>query len=169
MIRDGRGTRTTPGSARWPWVVLAAFVLLATVGVALVVVNGEPVGEQAPFVLAFSMFGVVGALIVSRERRNVIGGLLLYGSFMTVVSFLGGEAVTWLDARGSTGALAQVAGLLSGFGWLVGIFPVVFLLPLLFPDGHLPSPRWRPFLWILAIATVLLFVSLVFGDRKSVV
>jgi signal transduction histidine kinase len=143
---------------------LATFVVLAAVGVVLVVVNGEPVGEQVPFVIAFSMFGVVGALIISRERRNVIGALLLYGSFMTAVSFLAGELVTWLDARGSIGVLAQVAGILSGFGWLLGVFPVVFLLPLLFPDGHLPSPRWKPFLWFLASATLLLFASLVFGD-----
>ena len=89
------------------------------------------------------MFGVVGALILSREPRNVIGGLLLYGAFTTAVSFTGGEIAhlahrTWLD-----GPLAQLLGLLSGLGWLVGILPVVFLLPLLFPDGHLPSPRWK--------------------------
>ena len=152
------------GSARWPWVAFALFVVSAIVGMILVVVNDEALGEQLPFVVAFSMFGVVGALILSREPRNVIGGLLLYGAFTTVVSFTGGEILTWLIERGSTAVLAQALGLLSGLGWLVGILPVVFLLPLLFPDGHLPSPRWKAFVWFIALALALLFVSLVFGD-----
>ena len=39
----------------------------------LVVANDEPVAEQIPYLIAFAMFGVVGALIVSRDRRNIIG------------------------------------------------------------------------------------------------
>ena len=30
----------------------------------------------------------------------------------------------------------------------MGIFPVILFLPLLFPDGHLPSRRWLPFAWL---------------------
>ncbi len=33
----------------------------------------ESLAEQIPYVIAFTMFGVVGALIVSRDRRNTIG------------------------------------------------------------------------------------------------
>lgn len=150
--------------ARWPWFVFACFLVIAIVGMVLVALNEEAIAEQLPFVAAFSMFGVVGALIVSREPRNVIGGLLLYAAFTTAVSFTGGELLTWLVSRGSTGALAQATGFLSGSGWLLGVFPVVFLLPLLFPDGHLPSRRWRPFLWFIGFSMAVLFVSLLFGD-----
>ena len=34
-------------------------------------------------------------------------------------------------------------------------------LPLLFPDGHLPSPRWKPVGW-LALADIIVF-SVAFG------
>ena len=44
----------------------------------------------------------------------------------------------------------------------------MFLLPLLFPDGRLPSSRWKPFVWFLAASVSLLFVSLVFGDPTFV-
>ena len=161
--RDGRGTRGQ--HARWPWAVLVAFVIIAIVGMTLVVVNDEVVAEQLPFAIAFSIFGLVGALIASREPRNVIGRLFLYGSVMIATSFLSGELFTWLVTNGSAGVIAQILGLLSGFGWLLGIFPVVFLLPLLFPDGRLPSPRWKPFLWFIAISIGVLFVSLIFGQR----
>jgi signal transduction histidine kinase len=153
-------------SARWPWVFFAMFVVIAIVGMTLVVANDEAVGEQLPFVVAFSMFGVVGALVVSRERRNVIGSLFLYGSFIISLSFMAGELVTWLVLRGSRGLFAQAMGLLSSFGWLFGILPIVFLLPLLFPDGRLPSPRWRPFLWFIVAALAFMFVSLAFIDSE---
>ena len=41
------------------------------------------------------MFGVVGALIVSRDRRNTIGILFLWASFLTAASFAGGEVFTY--------------------------------------------------------------------------
>ncbi|MGZ8571769.1 MAG: hypothetical protein ACXWW5_06035, partial [Actinomycetota bacterium] len=149
--------------ARWPWVVFGGFVAIAIVGTVFVLENGESLGEQVPFIVAFSMFGAVGALIVSRDRRNVIGLLLLWGSFTTAMSFLGGELATRLAERGNTGLLTQWAALVSGFGWLFGILPVLFFLPLLFPDGRLPSRRWRPLLWLIVATLVFLFLALAFG------
>ena len=163
-VENERGAIRDRPAARWPWIVFSTFVIIAIVGMSLVVANDEALGEQLPFVAAFSMFGVIGALILSREPRNVIGGLLLYGSFSTAASFTCGEVLTWLVARGSSGGLAQVLGLLSGLGWLLGILPVVFLLPLLFPNGHLPSRRWRPFLWFIVVSLSVLFVNLMFGE-----
>ena len=149
---------------RWPWVVLGGFLTIAGAGTALVVTNGEAIGDQLPFIFAFSMFGAVGALIVSRDRSNTVGLLLLWGSFTTALAFLGGELSTWLTERGNTGRVTQWAALVSGFGWLFGILPVLFFLPLLFPDGRLPSRRWRPLLWFIVATLVFLFVALAFGS-----
>ena len=55
-------------------------------------------------------------------------------------------------------------GLFSSFGWLFGILPVLFLLPLLFPDGRLPSSRWKPFLWFIFATLTVMFVGLAFGE-----
>ena len=65
--------------ARWPWVILAGFLIVAVGAMALVVANDESLGAQIPFVVAFAMFGVVGALIVSRDRGNTIGLMLPVG------------------------------------------------------------------------------------------
>jgi signal transduction histidine kinase len=150
--------------ARWPWAVLAGFLGIAAVGTVLLPFNEESVGAQAPYIAAFSMFGAAGATILSRDRRNRIGGLLLYASFTTALSFMSGEVATWLYEGGNHGGLTQWFGLVSSVGWAVGILPVVFLLPLLFPDGRPPSARWRPLLWAIAGSLLLLVVSVSFGS-----
>ena len=150
--------------ATWPWFVLAWFMAIAVVGTVLVAANGEPMGAQVPYIIAFSLFGAVGATIVSRDRRNAVGVLLLWGCFTTAMSFTSGELATWLYERGNTGLTTQLLGLLSGFGWLFGILPVLFLLPLLFPDGRLPSSRWKPFLWWIFGMLFVLFIALTLGS-----
>src|SRR5204863_4323019 len=113
----------------------------------------------------FTMFGVVGSVIVSRDRRNVIGLMLLYAALMTAASFLSGEIFTWLVVRGHTGSLVVFLVLMINFGWLLGILPVVFLLPLLFPDGRVPSPRWRAFAWFVLIFLGVIGVSFIIASR----
>jgi signal transduction histidine kinase len=48
----------------------------------------------------------------------------------------------------------------------MGIFPVILFLPLLFPDGHLPSRRWLPFAWLSVAVLVFLGLSLVLGEKS---
>jgi signal transduction histidine kinase len=153
-----------PRPARWPWVLLAVFVTVALVGLIAVVANGESIAAQIPFIVAFSVFGVVGALIASRDRANVIGLLLLEASVVTACSFVAGEYFTWRVASGHEGADVVVAGFVNNFGWLFGILPFLFFLPLLFPDGHLPSRRWRWFVWSVVALLVLVSVGFVFGQ-----
>jgi signal transduction histidine kinase len=151
--------------ARWPWIALTSFISVAIVGMAFVVGNHESAATQVPYVIAFAMFGVVGALIVSRDRRNVVGLILLCSALITASSFLGGELTTWLVVRGHRGPFVVLVALLNNFGWLLGIMPMLFLLPLLFPDGRLPSRRWRPFLLLIVAFLALIAVYFVVGQR----
>lgn len=155
--------RTASRPARWPWLVVAGFILSALGATYLVYENGESIAEQVPFIVAFGMFGVVGALIVSREPGNRIGGLLLYGSGATAASFVAGEITTYLVHRGVTeGVLVGILGLLSDAGWVVGIMPVLLFLPMLFPDGHLPSRRWWPLAALCGALIAFLLLAVVF-------
>jgi len=157
----------TARRARWPWVALGVFFSFAVVGLILVAVNGESLAEQIPYVIAFTLFGVVGALLLSRLRGNLIGGLLLYGAAITGASFAASELATYLAERGHLDSpLVIVASLVSSIGWLMGIFPVILFLPLLFPDGHLPSRRWLPFAWLSVAVLVFLGLSLVLGEKS---
>ena len=151
--------------ARWPWVALGVFFSLAIVGLIGVAVNGESLAEQIPYVIAFTLFGIVGALLLSRLPGNRVGGLLLFGAAVTAGSFAAGELMTYLVREGITDGPAVVAmGLVSSLGWLVGIFPVILFLPLLFPDGHVPSRRWLAFGWLCVAVLSFLGASLLFGQ-----
>jgi signal transduction histidine kinase len=155
-----------PRPARWPWLIFGAFILAAGAGTYLVAVLGESVAQQVPLIIAFAMFGVVGALIVSREPGNRIGWLLLWGSGMTAAGFVAGEMTTYLVLHGRADTpLAVAAALVSNAGWVVGIIPVLFFLPLLFPDGHLPSRRWVPFGWFCVAVLAFAFVAMVFATK----
>jgi signal transduction histidine kinase len=155
--------------SRWPWVALGVFFSFAITGMIGVAVNGESLAEQIPNVIAFTLFGIVGAILLSRLPGNRVGGLLLFGAAVTAGSFATGELMTYLVREGNTDGPAVVAmGLVSSLGWLVGIFPVILFLPLLFPDGHLPSRRWLPFAWLCAAVLVFLGVLLFFGQDTLV-
>ncbi|MGH2544430.1 MAG: hypothetical protein ACRDIB_16680, partial [Ardenticatenaceae bacterium] len=43
--------------------------------------------------------------------------------------------------------------------WIPMIFPLVVFVPLLFPEGRLRSPRWRPVAWLAAIIMVIVTIS----------
>ena len=87
---------------------------------------------------------VVGALIASRLPRHPFGWLLLAGGLLILITAVtGGYAYRTLGAGspqpGST--LANWAG-----QWLaVPMWVLLSMMILLYPDGRLPSPRWRWF------------------------
>ncbi len=95
------------------------------------------------FPLAVVMSSGVGVVLTMRRPANPIGWLLLANGLILTLS---GVAENWaayavLDHPGTTGgALAAVVN--------DGIWPLLFAsfaaIAFVFPDGRLPSPRWRP-------------------------
>jgi signal transduction histidine kinase len=152
-------------TARWPWLVLAVFAVAAMAGLPLSVLNGTGALDDVPFVVAFGAFGVVGALILSRDRGNRIGILFLWVSLAAGAGFACGELATYLYDRGSRdGSVVTAAAIVGEATWIVGILPTLVLLPLLFPNGALPSRRWRPVLWLLVVALAVVFLGFVLGS-----
>ncbi len=153
--------------ARWPWVLFGVFVCITLLSLVVEGVREGSIADDIPYVLAFLMFGVVGALILSRDRRNVIGGLLLWGAGAAVSLFATGVIMGVLvEGGGRSGFLVSAVAIVANVGWPLGLLPVLFLLPLLFPDGRLPSPRWKPFLWAIVVSLALISLSIVFGEER---
>jgi signal transduction histidine kinase len=106
--------------------------------------------------VAFGVFAVgstiAGAVIVVRQPRNVIGWLLLVIPFWGAFAFMAGDYATYalVTAPGSL-PFGRAAAWLDRWV-LVPAACLPVLLFLLFPDGRVPSGRWRPVLWLACVA-----------------
>jgi hypothetical protein len=109
--------------------------------------GGAPIWLSAPF-------GLVGLVLAARKPRNPLGWLLVgLGGFGAVSEDASFYVVASYRLRHGHLPLAWVA-LLAQPTWSVAIV-LLGLAVLLFPDGHLPSPRLRWLLRVfLAIGTV---------------
>jgi len=138
-----------PAASRLAWTCAAIALALVVAGIALALSAQAGFGLQEALSLAYVLAaGATGGLVASRHPRNAIGWILCGLALWTGVGAL---------ARGSAEALIAAGEGLQPWGeraaWLTSwshvpfIFvPPTFLL-LLFPDGRLPSPRFRPVAW----------------------
>jgi hypothetical protein len=151
------------GPARWAWGMCALAVLLAVAAMVLAGVNGESphayvISHHAIGTVGALFFTPIGALIVSRDRRNLLGWILCAdGVLLGVFNFTQQYAPLALgltpDHRSLPGG--HLAAWLGSWTNVPGIVLGTVFLPLLFPDGRLPTRRWRPLLWLgLATAVV---------------
>jgi hypothetical protein len=136
----------------------AAWLAWSLVGLSgALLVGGIAYGStvDAIFTLApLLTFSVVGAIIASRHPRNAIGWLFCgIGLVVGLSSLTGGYAEYWLENKTGSKSIAETAAWFSSWGWILLVFPTSFIL-LLFPDGRLPSPRWRPVAWCAGLGIV---------------
>src|SRR3954447_7806256 len=136
---------------KWPWPV--AVVASALTGA--LVLTAVALATQAPTATTITWSAVgglcalvsagVGMVIVRRTRptrASVIGVLLTLIGF--AVAFTGARVIAWE-------VLARHPHTLASLDWLVALlaessiwlFAALALLLLYFPDGRVPSPRWR--------------------------
>jgi hypothetical protein len=109
----------------------------------------------------------VGAVIVPRlSPRNPIGWLFCATGLSFGVIHFSGEYVvyTLLAAPGSLPAGEALAWILAWL-WVPVVGLQVFLL-LLFPDGRLPSRRWRWFFWLSLLLILIGAVSVAFSPGE---
>ena len=118
--------------------------------------GGGALGE-AVFGVVVMTFPVVGLIVLRRQPDNRIGWLLLGIGMLWGLVLLGDNYATYglVVDPGSLPAPDIVAALNEGT-WVPGIGLMGTFLILLYPDGHLPSPHWRPVAWVSAITIVLL-------------
>jgi signal transduction histidine kinase len=150
-------------ASRLGWSVFASSVALGGVGLFLIALNYGPddLIENSVFFVVFMAMAIVGAVAVSRQHQNAVGWIFLAIGLAAAVAFATSEFSTYaLETRPGSLPGGVWAALLADTVWiLILALPFVFL-PLLFPDGRLPSRRWRSLAWL--AAGFIGFVSLVF-------
>jgi hypothetical protein len=107
----------------------------------------------AALVLAFSS---VGALIVARRPGNGVGWILCAGGLtIGATTLASGYAV--FSLTGPSGLPAtEWAAWFAYWIWVPGVGPAMTFGLLMFPDGRLPSRRWRVVGWLSVVALVTL-------------
>jgi hypothetical protein len=113
------------------------------------------------FELSVMAFPFVGLLIVRKQPRNTIGWLLqgiglVWGLTIMADSYARYGLV--VNPGGVPGP--DVVAALNEGSWAPGVGLMGTFLVLLFPDGRLPSPRWRPVAWLSGISIIGLTVAI---------
>jgi hypothetical protein len=156
-------TRTAAWLA-WSLAALSVMMFVAAIALHVLARSVDSPGEWSTLgavgrvlsFLPFLAFPLVGALVASRRPRNWVGWILLAdGLLWTFGAVLDSYRVYGLARPGSV----PFSGAVHALGqWLwvpaVGLFAVYLIL--LFPDGRLPSRRWRPLAWFSGAVMVLL-------------
>jgi hypothetical protein len=134
----------TASRVAWAAFAVTASLLLWSLG--YVAAGGR--GSVGFSILMFP-FAIVGVLIASRRPGNPIGWIMLW------IGFFSSTQIAERALIGSATSLPQqiLLALIAG-SWVGMIAPIGTFLILLFPDGRLPSPGWRPWAWLCALAMV---------------
>ena len=104
----------------------------------------------------FLAFPLVGALIASRRPKNAVGWLCLaVGLLWSLSGVFDYYGYYGAATPGSVPFPVAVAGI-SDWMWVPAMGLLGTYVLLLFPDGRLPSRRWRPLAWLSGAVILLL-------------
>ena len=150
MNRSGRRTQVAAWSLAGVTMLglAAALVLL---GLNDGKIAASRIGLYGVFAAAVVVYAGTGRLIASRVPGNPIGWLLCLVGLSLAAAMLTEQYALYglVTAPGSLPG-GRVAVWLSGVTFVLTFGPIPFLV-LLFPDGRVPSRRWRPVLWVMFV------------------
>ncbi len=86
---------------------------------------------------------IVGLVLALKRSRNPIGWLLLGNAAVIVIAGLAQAYAGYRLNHGEDHTGVRLAAAWVTWGWPLQ-FAVVVAIAFVFPDGRLPSPRWRP-------------------------
>jgi hypothetical protein len=146
-------------AARLAWTVCVFVAALTVFALTVDLLSGKPerlavrIAEWSFTTLAVPL-AVVGALITSRRPGNRVGILLLVGGLSISVEKVAEELTSYgVRVPGAVPGVGLI-GWVSNLAWIPSIL-MLLLLPVLFPDGQPPSPRWRPVVWAIVAGAVV--------------
>ncbi|MGH2604001.1 MAG: GAF domain-containing sensor histidine kinase, partial [Dehalococcoidia bacterium] len=104
----------------------------------------------------FVLYGIAGTMIARRHPGNAVGWILcLIGVLVAFSSIARQYAIYSLITEPGALPGGITAAWLNNWLGISWAFLAIVYLPLLFPDGRLPSRRWRLVAWLAALGTVL--------------
>jgi hypothetical protein len=108
----------------------------------------------------FLAFPIVGALIASRRPHNPIGWICLAVGLLFLLLGVSEYYSVYGAAQPGSVPFPVVIYALGQWLWVPAVGLVGTYLLMLFPDGRLPSRRWRPLGWISGVMIVVLSATI---------
>ncbi|HEX2741576.1 MAG TPA: hypothetical protein VHM69_14120 [Rubrobacter sp.] len=152
----------------WSLAGLSVAMFLAGFALALLTMNvADPVMRPSVggidgllIFLPFLAFPIVGALVASKRPRNPIGWLCLTAGLFWMLIVLGDQSTAYGLATTGSPPGPVMLDALTLFAWVPPVGLLGAFMVMLFPDGRLPSRRWRPLAWFSGAAILLASVAL---------
>ena len=110
--------------------------------------------------LPFLAFPLVGALIASKRPHNPVGWICLTVGFFWMLIALSDSYGAYGLAKPGSIPYAVASEALGLWLWVPPVGLLGTYLILLFPNGRLPSRRWRPLAWLSGAVIVLASVGI---------
>jgi hypothetical protein len=162
-----RTGRTSPGVATqvaWGLGIIAIVVTLLAMALVIATRSVPRPGWERSWQLVvatmawYLSFSAVGTIIAARRPANPVGWLLLgIGLTLGMNDFMHYYGTYTLIYRPGALPLGLAVGWVASWNWAI-IFPLLPFVFLLFPDGRLPSRRWRPLAWAAGMCGGLILV-----------
>jgi hypothetical protein len=149
----------------WSLLSLSAAALVATI--VLAAMNGFENAwgwgtEAVVFVICVPglAFSIVGALIATRQPRNAVGWICLAVGVGIPVTIAASEYARYaIETNPGSLPAGELVASMASWDWIVWVGLLVIYLALLFPDGRLPSRRWRLVAWAGGVGIALVGAS----------
>ena len=111
--------------------------------------------EDVVFLVGSGTFMVIGSLLVAKRPTNPITWIMATIALLAAICSAGGTYAAYvMTTRDHPDTLAVVGAWVQAWYWYVLLALAFVYLPLLFPDGRLPSRRWLPVAILPGIATM---------------
>jgi hypothetical protein len=161
------------------WSLCALCLALAAASLILAFLNGRTLaviffawdGPTIANLLTLTVsFSIIGALIASHRPENPIGWIFLTdGILYGLLSGADLYAIYALLTNPGALPLGAEASWLAQWIWAPGLGLILVFLPLLFPNGHPPSHRWRPVAWLggLSMGLICVLISIVLWPDRG--
>jgi hypothetical protein len=149
------------------WIASGIWVATAAAGLSLTIatwsVDAQPFADaaigNARDVALGAVFAVVGLVLAAKRPGNAVGWLLVGVALSLSLNVLFTRyAIYGLLAHPGSLPGAAVAAALGSSAWVILISSLALLL-LMFPDGRLPSRRWRVVVWTLLVVDVSTWIG----------
>ncbi len=150
---------------RLAYPLLGVWAALAVVAVVMQAQAGEQLEGLTTF--ALGVLAGVGALLSRRRPENPIGPILLGLALVVTLSVVGDGISSRYEDNPDPGLGVRLVVWFNEAVIYVWFGLVGLLLPLLFPDGRLPSRRWRPVLWAGLALVALAVLGTLFGVEQG--